>query len=171
MNSHRQRTSKFLGLHGFWLVCLLLLAASSANASPILTVDEFTWNDSTGAASVTGNFYLDTYTGEKWRLVELEIQVGVYTYATSLAPYTEYTSAPFTYDFEDVEITPAVSLTVGNSYNVGIKMQRYFSWMPGGWGGGTIFRQMTVVTAVPEPGTALLVAIGLLGLGISRRRV
>ncbi|MFP8873740.1 MAG: PEP-CTERM sorting domain-containing protein [Myxococcota bacterium] len=147
---------------------LVVFASGSAQATPSITIDEFTWNESTGVASITGNFHLDSYTGEQWRLVHLEIQVGSYVYATSLAPYPTYSSAPFTYDFEDVEISPA-PLTVGNSYNVGIKMQRYFSWLPG-WDSGTIFRQMTVVTAVPEPGTALLLAMGLLGLGIKRQR-
>ena len=82
-------------------------------------------------------------------------------------PNPEYTSAPFTYDFEDVAITPA-SLTVGNAYEVGIIMQRYFSWLPG-WGSGTIFRTTTVVTAVPEPSTALLLGLGLVALGVRRQ--
>lgn len=145
---------------------LVLFVAASAQAAPILNIDEFTWDSSTGVASVSGSFDLDSYTGDKWRLTHLEIQVGSTVYATSLAPYPEFTSVPFSYSFDDVAITPA-ALTVGNAYQVGIRMQRYFNFMSG-WDSGTVFRSSTVVTAVPEPTTALLVGFGLAALALRR---
>ena len=99
----------------------------------------------------------------------VEIQVGSTLYSTSLAPYTEYTSVPFSYSFDDIAITTA-ALTIGNAYEVGIKMQRYFTFMSG-WDAGTVFRSNTVVTAVPEPTTALLVGLGLAALAIRRNQI
>ena len=66
-----------------------------------------------------------------------------------------------------ITITPA-GLTVGNGYQVGIMMHRHLSWMSG-WDSGTIFRTTTVVTAVPEPSTALLLGLGLVALGVRRQ--
>ncbi|MDG2051453.1 MAG: PEP-CTERM sorting domain-containing protein [Myxococcota bacterium] len=145
---------------------LTLFVSTSAEAAPILNIDEFTWDSATGVASVSGSFDLDSYTGDRWRLTYLEIQVGVIVYSTSLAPYPEFTSTPFAYAFDDVAITPA-ALTVGNAYQVGITMQRYFDFMSG-WDSGTTFRNSTVVTAVPEPNTALLVGFGLAALALRR---
>lgn len=169
MRSSRQnrigkQLRRTLGLLG-----LSLFVAASAQASPILSINEFTWDSTTGVANISGTFDVDSYTGEKWRLTFVEIQVGSTIYSTSLAPYTEYTSVPFSYSFEDIAITPA-ALTIGNAYEVGIKMQRYFTFMSG-WDSGTVFRSSTVVTAVPEPTTALLVGFGLAGLAMRRSRV
>ena len=145
---------------------LIFLMAGSAQAAPILNIDEFTWDSATGEASVSGSFDVDSYTGEEWRLTHLEIQVGSTIYSTSLAPYPQFATVPFSYSFDNVAITPA-ALTVGNAYQVGIKMQRYFTFMSG-WDSGTVFRSNTVVTAVPEPTTALLLGFGLAALALRR---
>ena len=151
-------------------LALLLLIPLSAQASPMLNIDEFTWDDSTGVASLSGSFDMDSYTGEKWRLTRLEIMVGSTVYSSSLAPYSEYTSLPFSYSFDDVTITPA-PLTVGNTYQVGISMQRYFSFLSGWESGSTIFSSNAQVTAVPEPTTAVLLGLGLTALAARRRRI
>ena len=143
---------------------LIFLMTASAQAAPILNIDEFTWDSATGEASVSGSFEVDWYTGEEWRLTELEIQVGSTIYSTSLAPYPQFAAVPFSYSFDNVAITPA-ALTVGNAYQVGIKMQRYFTFIPG-WDSGSVFRSSTVVTAVPEPTTALLLGFGLAALAL-----
>ena len=152
-------------------VVILAWAPWAAQAATILTIDEFTWDSSTGTANLSGGFYMDSYTGEQWRLTHVEIMVGSTVYATSLAPYTVYNSLPLTHSFEDVSIAP-VPLTVGSSYQVGIRMQRYFSWMSGGWeSAGTIFNSTAVVTAVPEPTTAVLMGLGLAALAARRPRL
>ena len=102
-----KRLRRTLGLLG-----LSLFVAASAQASPILSINEFTWDSATGVANISGTFDVDSYTGEKWRLTFVEIQVGSTIYSTSLAPYPEYTSLPFSYSFEDIAITPA-ALTIG----------------------------------------------------------
>ncbi len=166
MASGRQHCIRERLRHALGILALSVVVSASAQASPILNIDEFTWDSATGVASISGTFDVDSYTGEKWRLTFVEIQVGSTVYSTSLAPYTEYTSVPFSYSFEDIAITPA-ALTVGNAYHVGIKMQRYFTFMSG-WDSGTVFRSSTVVTAVPEPTTALLVGFGLAALAMRR---
>ena len=64
-------------------LALLLLIPLSAQASPMLNIDEFTWDGSTGVASLSGSFDMDSYTGEKWRLTRLEIMVGSTVYSSS----------------------------------------------------------------------------------------
>ena len=167
MRSSRQnrigkRLQRVIGLLG-----LSFFVSVSAQASPILTIDEFTWDASNSVASLSGSFDVDSYTGDKWRLTHVEILVGSTVYAAPLSPLPEYTAVPFSYSFTDVNISSA-ALTIGSSYEVGIKMQRYFNFMSG-WDGGTIFRTNTVVTAVPEPTTALLVGFGLAALAMRRR--
>ena len=166
MHSIKRHGIRARARYALGALSLILFISASAQAAPILNIDEFTWDSSTGVASISGSFDVDSYTGEKWRLTHLEIQVGSTVYATSLAPYPEFASVPFAYSFDDVAITPA-ALTVGNAYQVGIRMQRYFSWMPG-WDSGTVFRSSTVVTAIPEPTTALLVGFGLAALAMRR---
>ena len=155
---------------GLAFVALVVFSHSAVQASTILIIDEFQWDEANGVASVSGQFSVNSYTGEKWRLTEMEITVSGTVYSTSLFPYPEFLSLPFTHEFEGVEISPSIPLVPGADYLVGIKKQRYFSWMPGnGWGAGTVFRQSATVEAIPEPSTAFLLGCGLIGLVAHRR--
>ena len=155
---------------GLTFVAWVAFSHSAAQASTLLIIDEFQWDEANGVASVSGHFSVNSYTGEKWRLTEMEITVSGTVYSTSLLPYPEFLSLPFTHEFEGVEISPSIPLVAGADYLVGIKKQRYFSWMPGnGWGAGTVFRQSATVEAIPEPSTAFLLGCGLIGLVAHRR--
>ena len=155
---------------GLPFVAWVALAHSAAQASTLLIIDEFQWDEANGVASVSGHFTVNSYTGEQWRLTAIEITVSGTVYSTSLFPYPEFSSLPFTHAFDEVEISPSIPLVAGADYLVGIKKQRYFSWMPGnGWDSGTVFRQSVTAEAVPEPSTAFLLGCGLIGLVAHRR--
>ncbi|MCH2185799.1 PEP-CTERM sorting domain-containing protein [Myxococcota bacterium] len=145
------------------------LESSVAHAGAILTIDELTWDASSGQASVSGDFSLTSYTGSQWRLVGLEIQVNSQVATTSLAPYPTYSSYPFTYEFEDIILYPSSPLVVGSSQGVGIRMQRYFDFLGAFETGHTVFRGAGIVEAIPEPSTALMLSLGLLCMAAVRR--
>ena len=167
----RVRKSRGGALRMFFVCVFSILGLESAvaQAAAILTVDELTWDASSGEASVSGNFTLTSYTGTQWRLVGLEIQVGSQVSTTSLSPYPTYSAYPFTYEFEDVVLYPSSPLSIGSTQEVGIKMQRYFDFLGGFETGGSIFRGSSTVEAVPEPTTVLMLSLGLICLGLRRR--
>ena len=148
---------------------ILSLESGVAHAAAILTVDELTWDASSGQASVSGDFTLTSYTGTQWRLVGLEIQIGSQVSTTPLFPHPTYSAYPFTYEFEEVVLYPSSPLIIGSSQEVGIKMQRYFDFLGGFETGVSIFRGSGTVEAVPEPSTVLMLSLGLLCLGLRRR--
>lgn len=98
--------------------------------------------------------------------------------STPVTPLWSVLGGAYTFDLNDVFVTAQTS-TALNLSGSGVLMAVGFDDTPGVWTfsgdalGGTFFTFSSISgsTAVAEPGTALLLGLGLIGMGMIRRRL